>query len=122
MWVTLCISLVSIDRRKSGLFQECEETQELRTRLAIRWQQTPTLKEWLIGMKNENPEEKAYTYVILELNQYIQTTNWKGEELSLSKFKNGIRSTEHLERMIAEKKGKVNKHEEKWGKIFKLLR
>ena len=80
------------------------------------------MKEWLIGMKNENPEEKAYTYVILELNQYIQTTNWKGEELSLSKFKNGIRSTEHLERMIAEKKGKVNKHEEKWGKIFKLLR
>ena len=61
------------------------------------------------------------TYVIVELNHYIQMTNWKEEELSLAKFKGVLRGIEMIERRIAHKKQKSEAHEAKWSEIYKLI-
>ena len=95
---------------------------ELRARLAARWNTKPKQKEWLIGTSDNSQEEKALTYICFELNHYIQITNWKGGELSLADFKKGICSTEFLERNIAQKRRKMEYHDEKWNKIFELIR
>ena len=60
-------------------------------------------------------------FIAMELNQYIQITNWKGEELSLKDFKSRIRGTEYTERRIALGKNKTSQHEDKWNKILRLL-
>ena len=103
------------------LFQECKEVNELRERLSARWRVAPNMKEWLMGTENNTQEEKALTYICLELNHYIQFTNWKGSDLSLADFKKNLRSTEFLERIIAQKKNRMETHDEKWRKIFNLL-
>ena len=61
------------------------------------------------------------TFVALELNHYVQLTNWKGDSLSVATFKGNLRSTEFLERTIAMKKMKMEKHEEKWSEVFSLI-
>ena len=81
----------------------------------------PTAKEWIIGTDNNTQEEKTTTFIAFEMNQYIQRTNWKGEELSLSKFKSIIRSTEFIERQIAMKKASIERHDMKWKSIFSRL-
>ena len=104
------------------LFQECELIKDLRERMAIRWDIKPSDKEWIIGMKNDTAEEKAVTFIVFELNHYIQIENWKGEELSLAAFKGKLRAIENVERRIAMKNNKINIHERKWEDIFQLIR
>ena len=67
----------------------------------------------MIGEPNKTKEERARTFVALELNHYVQITNWKGEDLSLANFKKTMRSIEHIERTIAMKKLKLEKHDTK---------
>ena len=55
------------------------------------------------------------------MNFYIQRTNWKGEELSIAKFKSHLRSVEFVERQIAFKNAKIEKHETKWNMILKYI-
>ena len=91
------------------LFEECKEVLDLRDRLTARWSTTPSRKEWIIGTENKSVEEKAKSYVIMETNQYIHITNWKGENLSLADLKGKIRGVEYIERQIAMKKMKIEK-------------
>ena len=103
------------------LFEECEEIQAFRDRITARWEEVPSLREWLIGTENRTPEDKAISYIAFEANYYIQRTNWKNEEISIQKFKSHIRSEEYIERQIAIKNSKVEKHEMKWNTIFKKI-
>ena len=80
------------------------------------------MKEWHIGTDNDTHEERAMTFVIVELNHYVQITNWKEEGLSIAKFKGKLRGIETIERRIAMKKLKLEKHEMKWKEIYKLIR
>ena len=75
------------------LFMKCPEVDALRDRIAARWNTNPTLKEWIFGTTNESSEDRAKTYIMMELNYYMQRTNWKGNALSLSNFKSNLRST-----------------------------
>ena len=79
-----------------------------------------TEKDWVLGTQTGKDAE-AKNYIALELNRYVQITNWKEEDISLSKFKSRIRSTEVLERSIAMKKQKIHLHESKWNTILRLL-
>ena len=103
------------------LFEECKEVNDLRDRLSIRWEKKPDRKEWLFGTRNKDDEEKAMTYIAIELIHYVQNTNWKEEELSLAKFKGKLRATEYIERKIAMKKLKMAQHDQKWDHIFRML-
>ena len=57
----------------------------------------------------------------IELNHYIQTSNWKNDAISLAKFKGILRSIEHVERVIAQRKMKSEIHDMKWKEIYKLI-
>ena len=87
----------------------------------VKWEMKPTKREWILGYDNANTKEKAYTYVIMELNHYIQITNWKDKPLALTEFKGNLRSTEYIERMIAQKKDRLETHDRKWKGIFELI-
>ena len=65
----------------------------------------PTLKESVRGLKTDDAFDRAMTFVILEANHYIQSTNWKGENLSFNKFKSRSRATERMEDIITLKRG-----------------
>ena len=95
------------------LFMYCPEVTDLKSRIVAKWKTKPTKKEWILGTENENQEEKAITHIMMEFSYYVQRTNWKGEALSLAGFKRGIRATEHIERMIAMKRLKLESHEAK---------
>ena len=118
-------AIVTNDKSNNNNISEAKnsaEIEELRTRLAARWSSQPTKKEWLIGTNNDNQDERATTFIIMEFNQYVHLTNWKGEDLSLNSFKSLLRGTERIERLIAEKKLKQEQHSSKWNKIFDLMR
>ena len=104
------------------LFEDCDEVNELRDRLAINWDIKPSKKEWLFGINNSGKYEKAVSFIAIELCHYVHSTNWKGELLSLNKYKGQIRATENIERRIAMKKLKMHTHEEKWAPILELIR
>ena len=100
------------------LFQECPGVREQRDRLEVKWQHRPSE----IGTGITTSENRAMTFIMLELNHCIQITNWKEGALSLANFKKGLRATENVERRIAMKKGKQDLHEAKWQKIFDQMR
>ena len=70
---------------------------------------------------NKNEEEKAVSYVAMAANQYIHTSNWKGDNLSLAELKGRIRGVEYIERQIAIKKAKTDKHDARWSDILELI-
>ena len=77
-------------------------------------------KDWILGTY-AGVDAAAKNYIAMEFNRYVQITNWKDEDLSLSKFKSRIRSTEQVEKNIATKKHKVHLHEQKWNTILRLM-
>ena len=103
------------------LFEKCDEVNSLRDRLAARWAQKPTMKEWLLGRWNGDEKDRAITFICFELNHYVHVTNWEGADLSLTKFKSRLRAIEFIERRIAMKKLKLDTHDKKWKDIHQLL-
>ena len=83
------------------LFEYCKEVNEFRARVAAKWENKPSMKQWLLGMWTDEPGNRATTFIIFELNHYIQIMNWKNGELSLAEFKGKLRSIEFIERTIA---------------------
>ena len=79
-----------------------------------------TLKDWVVG-SHEGIDARAKNYIAMELNRYCHITNWKGEDLSLQKFKGALRATERTEMSIAMKRNKSHTHEMKWKAILRLL-
>ena len=103
------------------LFINCAEVNSLRDILALRWEgDTMSTKDWLLGT-HEGPYMYAKNYIAMELNRYVQITNWKGEKLSLQEFKSNLRGIENVERRIAKKKNKSHLHERKWNTVLWLL-
>ena len=110
-----------ISNADNAKVKECPTVKALRDRVGAQWESCRlTQKDWVLGTYTGQDEE-AKNYIAIELNRYIQITNWKGEELSLSNFKSCLRATEYLERSIAMKKHKVHIHERKWSPILRAL-
>ena len=79
-----------------------------------------TQKDWLLGTY-DGLDNQAKNFIAMEINRYVQITNWKQEDLSLREFKSRLRATENIERRIATKKNKLGKHDQKWSTILRLL-
>ena len=103
------------------LFIHCKEVNDLRNRIVAKWETQPTMKECILGTENTTYKDRAITHIMIEFNHYVQRTNWKGEQLSLTDFKRGIRATEHIEKIIAMKRTNIEAHEAKWEHIFRLI-
>ena len=103
------------------LFIDCKEVISIRDRLALRWEGNKmTKKDWLLGT-HQGDFDRAKNFIAMELNRYIQITNWKGEDLSIKEFKSRMRAIEKTENRIASKKNKLHTHEQKWKPILWLL-
>ena len=100
---------------------ECREVNSLRDRISALWNgDRLTKKEWTLGTYN-GPDAEAKNYIAMELNRYVQITNWKDEALSLNKFKSRLRAIEDTERRIAMKKHKSHIHDSKWNAVLQHL-
>ena len=102
------------------LFLNCPEVTSLRDVVAAKWPRTVTRQEWALGTDNNDEEEKAMSFVLLEFIFYVQRANWAGEKLSLSSFKGAVRAIEVVESRIAIKNSRIERHRTKWEEILKL--
>ena len=103
------------------LFIECNIVNSLRQRIEALWEgDRMTRKDWIMGT-HTGPDAKAKNYIAMELNRYVQITNWKNEDMSLHKFKSRLRTIETVERRIALKRQKIQSHDQKWNTILHLL-
>ena len=93
----------------------------LRSTLTAKWPRPVTKLECALGTDNNDEEERAVSFVLLEFVFYVQRANWADESLSLSSFKGAIRAIEAMESRIAIKNNRPERHRSKWENIFKLI-
>ena len=106
------------------LFWDCPGTREFRDALSCKWVlNTPlTLKNWCFGIfENNTPINNAIAFLALEANNYIYSSNWNKEKLSIIKFKAMLYDCERVEHQIAKESGKILKHLQKWEQIKNLI-
>ena len=106
------------------LFWDCPGTNEFRDALSCKWvlDSPMTLKNWCFGLFDTNtPTNNALAFIALEVNNYIYSSNWAKEQLSITKFKSSLYACERVEHQIAVESNKVLKHLQKWEQIKNLI-
>ena len=106
------------------LFWDCPEVNEFRQAVSRGWvlDSPLTLKCWCFGLFEEDTSvNKAIAFIAMELNNYIYSSNWAKEKLSIAKFKSTIYAMERVEYHIALEANKISKHLRKWEQIKNLI-
>ena len=106
------------------LFWDCPGTREFRDALSCKWvlDAPLTLKNWCFGLFDTNtPTNNAIAFLALEANNYIYSSNWSKEQLSINKFKALLYDCERVENQIAKESNKILKHFAKWEQIKNLI-
>ena len=106
------------------LFWDCPGTREFRDAISCKWVMDDplTLRNWCFGLfENNSPLNNAIAFIALEANNYIYSSNWNKEQLSITKFKAILYDCERVEHQIATESGKILKHFQKWDQIKNLI-
>ena len=105
------------------LFIECPQVVRLRDQLSKHWQGTAMdKKRWFLGVSDTcETLEKCKNIIAKELNHFIFKMNWAGTGISVTAFKNWLRSDEEPEEALSFRVNKVFDHNLKWSHIQLLL-
>ena len=92
-------------------------------RQSKHWQGTAMdKKRWFLGVSDTcEVLEKSKNIIAKELNHYIFKMNWAGTDISVTAFKNWLRSDEEPEEALSFRVNKVFDHNLKWSHIQLLL-
>ena len=107
----------------SHLYITCEGVTKFRNTISRTWQGSEmTPKRWFLGTSITNdPRETCKNFIAKEINHYVFQTNWAGEELSLTAFKNRILAEEESEEEVANNTNNIFDFLVKWENIKQII-